>query len=739
MEPTTSILSLRDILKVVFKRKWLIIPVAITTVVTTTVVVFLMPPTYESFSQILVRRSLPESEEPLVSQEQRNAPTSFRQVNQSDQMNTTISIIKSRDLVIAVMDQLTLTRESFEKIPDYRRYVRGTYNWIRETLGTILEETKYFFHLSKRPTPSEVALVQRERLINEVVKALLIEQVPDSDVLRVGFRCSDPILSKMFSDRISSMAMTWHFQKYHQPGTFTFFKSQAEKAADDLQNIEKKLSTTRNDLNLIGIEDRKKLIIQHRFQQKSRLNEVRSRIAASEAGILEIKKILALEPTMMTLSKETTVNPIRQQISEKLSDLELKRLDASNRLSEESRVLKEMDSTIKGWRSQLKSVPDRQEKNIVEGLNNVQQAMREKLLTLQAERASLIEEEKVIERHIADFDNNLKSINEGAYQVEDLERRARVQAATFEQYLKSEELARVPEAKQDARMANLSIVQTATLPVAPVKPRKWFYILLSGAGGLLFAIAWAFANEMNDNTIENEEQLGSELNTRSLGTLPDIKGNDLRQFPRIIPALLREPLFRMCKRMSLQQHEGENSVFGFSSSCHGEGTTTVALLTALTAAAQGTRKILLVDADPEGDLTKRFGMEDVPGLSDLGKGVELLDVIHPTDVKNLTFLPAGKRCVSGETPINVTNWTREMLNHADIVFIDFPPILDSGLCYGTFTNVDGLILVVAAHGTRRELLRRALVELANCKSPPLIGAVLNRRKFFVPEFLYRHV
>ncbi len=131
MASNESFLTLRDILKVLFKRKALIITVTLVATVTATVVVLLKPPVYESVAQILVRRSIPELEEPSANPGERGSQTFFRQINQADEMNTAISVLKSRDLVESVMNQLQLTPEQFDKVPDFRRYVRIAWNGCR--------------------------------------------------------------------------------------------------------------------------------------------------------------------------------------------------------------------------------------------------------------------------------------------------------------------------------------------------------------------------------------------------------------------------------------------------------------------------------------------------------------------------------------------------------------------------------------------------------------------------------
>ena len=52
--------------------------------------------------------------------------------------------------------------------------------------------------------------------------------------------------------------------------------------------------------------------------------------------------------------------------------------------------------------------------------------------------------------------------------------------------------------------------------------------------------------------------------------------------------------------------------------------------------------------------------------------------------------------------------------------------------------VDGVVLVVQAERTKREVVQRSMESIANFQGN-ILGVVLNRKKYYIPEFLYRRV
>jgi len=512
-------LSLHDILRVLFKRARLIIGVTVIAVLSCGVYILLKPPLYEATSQILVRRAAPDTADISLAQENRGPTSIIRQVNQTDEINTEMAMMNNQDLVAQVIEGIGLTKEQFDYVPDYRRYVRIAYQTAGDAVRAAWNETKYALHVSRRPTAEELAEWRLNKFIRDVMRGLVVEQVPDSDVVKVGFRCSDPALARRLADVFCERTISWHIDKLTQPGSLPFYQEQVEKARAALEDVEQKYAAERSRLDLIGAEERSTLLVRHELESKARLNEINARKAALDAGIAQLENTLATESPVVTLSKETSPNPVWQQISQKLAEEDLKQLEASTRFSETGRVVKDMRQAIQGGRALADKTPQRLESLVTEGVNTVYQALQQTMLMQKAERAALEAEARVIVEQIAAFDSDLKTLNEHLYKIDALKRQRDSLASTYDSYIKNAELARASEDKQKARLANLAVVQKAGLPLSPVRPRKWLYLALAAAAGFLFGVGWAFAAEFGDSTVSSERDLVEELNLRVFGTL----------------------------------------------------------------------------------------------------------------------------------------------------------------------------------------------------------------------------
>jgi Mrp family chromosome partitioning ATPase len=77
-----------------------------------------------------------------------------------------------------------------------------------------------------------------------------------------------------------------------------------------------------------------------------------------------------------------------------------------------------------------------------------------------------------------------------------------------------------------------------------------------------------------------------------------------------------------------------------------------------------------------------------------------------------------------------------MSKQYDYVVLDGPPIDEAPESIALSSKVDGVILVIDASRTRGKIALRAKKRIEE-SGGRLLGAVLNRRRYYVPDWLYR--
>ncbi|MBW2642849.1 MAG: CpsD/CapB family tyrosine-protein kinase [Deltaproteobacteria bacterium] len=177
-----------------------------------------------------------------------------------------------------------------------------------------------------------------------------------------------------------------------------------------------------------------------------------------------------------------------------------------------------------------------------------------------------------------------------------------------------------------------------------------------------------------------------------------------------------------------------------TSPAHGDGSTTTATSFAKTMAQFCRLNVLLIDANLRSPrLHEVFNVEHNQGLADLlTKEEEANSLFKKVGHGNLYLIPCGKKN-SGPLAIfesdRFDKTLKLMREKFDYVILDAPPVSGYAETKVMGKKVDGVILVVESGKTRKQVAIRAKQELEDAGAK-VLGVILNRRKHYIPEWIY---
>ena len=181
-----------------------------------------------------------------------------------------------------------------------------------------------------------------------------------------------------------------------------------------------------------------------------------------------------------------------------------------------------------------------------------------------------------------------------------------------------------------------------------------------------------------------------------------------------------------------------------TSSINGEGKTVTTINLAISLAQDlNNKSVLLVDADMrKGRMAKYLGLHSNPGLSEILKGEVDVDACFVNqNIENLTVICSGK---TPKNPSELLN-SKQMLQliaslktRFDYILIDTPPIMPLTDACILAPLVDGVIMVVQAGRTQRDLVSHSQSRLHQAHGN-LIGYVMTNVEYHLPQYLYRYI
>lgn len=278
----------------------------------------------------------------------------------------------------------------------------------------------------------------------------------------------------------------------------------------------------------------------------------------------------------------------------------------------------------------------------------------------------------------------------------------------------------------------VSVIETAHSSFRPVRPNIQLNTVVAGGLGLLLSILLAFLLDFLDDTFKSSEDFSKSEDNKLLGSISHIGGR--KPTDKIVTHLqprsaLTEAYRIIRSRLRFRHTEKSNRSIMVTSPLADEGKTiTVGNLGVVF--AQANLRTIVVDADlRHPSLHEVFGLKNEMGLGDLLETHEIRvkEVLQSTSVNNLQILTSGKSLVDPSDRLGSDRMNKviaELNKSAEVVIFDCPPALLFADAVDLSRRMDGVILVVRAGRSTRDMVNQVLFDLQNARAN-VLGSIFN--------------
>jgi len=173
----------------------------------------------------------------------------------------------------------------------------------------------------------------------------------------------------------------------------------------------------------------------------------------------------------------------------------------------------------------------------------------------------------------------------------------------------------------------------------------------------------------------------------------------------------------------------------------GEGVSTIVRNFARLATARLDKSVLIMDAahhNPSQHLF--FDIKSEDGWKDImGKGESVDKACHQSGNTKLYLSPISPQNALAPhiyDHSSAAGFLEGLKHKYDFILIDASPAITSPDSIAISRYTDGVVLVVEAERTRRQVVENVKNKIAR-NGGNIIGAVFNKRRYYIPEFVYR--
>src|SRR5574341_1247131 len=731
---------LRELWRIVRKRKWLVGLIACVATILITIEVYRTPSIYRAQSDILIG-----SEATTVVQ----TKDQVVQIDDANNINTNKIIITSRPLLEDVVVSLKLDQHpkfgsSLQK-KSFTASVKDIWGRIAGGAGSGQWEVGSAGAVSSIPgaaverTAEESA---RLRPFVELLKSRLnVTALPESQVIRVSFDHTDPELAAAVVNQAAKIFIERSFERKTSrfAGASDWLDRSTRELKSKVAQAEQALADYTRANGIFAGEGKENLTVEKLTSLTGQATKAEMDRMLKESLYAEVKR------GAVTQLPEAFSDPKIVMLQNELGKLQIDEAELSVKYGPENPRVAEVEPKSRAYRDQ-----------IAENRKTLEEKLR-----ADYERAA--REEQSFKRALGAAKAEAVQQNQAAIQYSIYESDVQTAKALYPDFLGKTKQADLQLAEQHN---NMRVIEPAEAPTSPIGPMRLRTILIGFLVSFVGGMGLAFFLEYLDNTVKSVEDVGRVAQLPTLAVIPSINAETTRAMaPKrkengsvaagartygrglSLAAAAATAPDKLTKLVTLDQLSsvveayrmlrtsvllsaagGAPKTILFTSGRPGEGKTTTAINTAISLAQLGA-EVLLSDADLRRPTVHRvFKMKEASGLSTfLSRRVEIDPLIHKLWVPNLSVLPGGPippnpaELISSE---RMRELLRELWAKYDHILIDSPPLINVTDPVILSTMVDGVILVVQAGRSTREAVRRARQELGSVGAK-IFGVVLN--------------
>jgi len=493
--------------------------------------------------------------------------------------------------------------------------------------------------------------------------------------------------------------------------TLFFLKAQANTLEKDVQDAEEKLHNYRTQVKFVSLDERYNIIAEALSQAQSRYTDSKARAENSENTIMELDKHVKEGKPIETFPVIAADTQVKEQQRQAIA--------YENDLAVLLKRYKDKHPTVIMARSRIE-----------EGRKSLDRAIQTLIETLRSEARLSRVAEQTIGANVKDWEDRLTEWTKAKKDYDILVRKAETSKALFNLVLaKMKEV----ELMGKDRANNIRVVDPASVPVKPIKPRIVITLLLGAFGGLAVAIGLALFVNYLDDSIKTQDDVETYLHLPFLGYVPNIKSNsvverDLQS--HLHPQSNASESFRTVRAaIALGGKAGKMRVLTVTSTIPSEGKSLVASNLAIVTAQTGL-KTLLIDSDMRRpSVHKAFQLHSPVGLAAylMEKTQSVDELIHSTDVPNLDVVCCG---ATPSQPSELLGSRRmmqlmqEISKRYDRIIMDCPPVSAVSDPLVLSAMADGVVYVTKFNKIRREHARKSVQRIADA-GIHICGVILN--------------
>lgn len=483
-------LTFRSAVAAAFRHWRLLLSILILGVGATATYVLSLPDEFESQLKLMLSH---ERADPVMSMNNTSSST-LRGVS-PEEVNSEIELLRSHELLEGVALKLGLHHEQNDGAEK---------RWWPLSWG------------EQKPLEEDERLAT---IAAKLRKKIEVRPVKDSNIITLSYVSNEPRLSAKLLTTLTDLYLVKHLEIHRPQGAFEFFRLETEDHKSKLRQAEEALREFRRRYGTSANGSVRDRVIQTALDLEGQYRDTRSAVASTQERLRMLQLELARTPQRMTTQVRASPRVI-EELESTLAKLELKRSELLAVYQPGYALVGETEEQIRKTREAIAYARDNAPEERTTDVNPMFSWLVTEVSRTKTELSSLSVTLNTTEDDLKGTRAEISHTEQIQVHGRELIRAVEVAEENYRIYLRKQEEARIADALDRQRIANVAVAQSATPALVATGPPRGLMAFVGLMLSLLGSVGAVVIAEWIDPTFRTPEEVEWHLQIPVLASIP---------------------------------------------------------------------------------------------------------------------------------------------------------------------------------------------------------------------------
>jgi len=324
----------------------------------------------------------------------------------------------------------------------------------------ILREVVRKCNLAKNTSAREV-----EKALKDLQRELRVSPVLKANMIRATYSSSNPDEAAAVLRTLADGYLNEHLRVHSSSGTYLFFDQQAQIYQQQLKELQGRMANFQGERNIVHLGQQKDLNLRKLVDLEGSLKETEAAYREIDQRVRSLKQQLeSIKPRITTQARTLPNQYSVEHLNTMLAELQNRRTELLTKFRPDDRMVQQTDQQILDTKAAMDRASKLTATEEATDVNPLRQSLEAELAKAQTNSAGLRARAASISRQVTEYRSSLGALENSTADDDQFLREIKKAEDAFFLYSKKREEARIAEAMDRQKIANVVLVQAPRTP-----------------------------------------------------------------------------------------------------------------------------------------------------------------------------------------------------------------------------------------------------------------------------------